>query len=332
MHRPRPLTTTLLPLVAGLLLAFPVRASAPAPGEHETASEDAREEDTSPEPSAEVYRPITSGPFVTFTAPITAPGRLVTQPILYLATARGDYDVEGRYQPRARGESLRTAALSLFVEYGIVDRLAAGAQLVLQYNRRRSGPDLASFTGLGDTTFFGRGTILEETAGGLLPEMTLLAQVKLPTARAVSAQTNLLDTDVLGTGSTDLTVGLDLTKGVRPVLLHADVLYTYALPARIGGERVAYGPSLAWSLSGEWPFWRDRLGLMLEVSGRHQGAPVRDGREEEDGLADEVLVGAGLELLFSADVQLLVGYQRTLWGRNARALDALVITLVPTVL
>jgi len=328
MPRPHLLPTTVLPLVVGLLLlALPARADDPAP----SAPEEPREEDTPAEPS-EVYRPVTSGPFVTFTAPITAPGRLVTQPILYLATTRGDYDVEGRYQPPARGETLRTAALSLFVEYGLVERLAAGAQVMLQYNRRRSGPDAASSTGLGDTTLFGRATLLHETAGGPLPEVTLLTQVKLPTGRAVSAETNLLDTDVLGTGSTDLTLGLDLTKGLRPVLLHADVLYTYALPTRIGGERVAYGSSLAWSLSGEWPFWRDRLGLMVEVSGRHQGAPVRDGREEQDGLADEVLLGAGLELLFSEDVQLLMGYQRTVWGRNARALDALVITLVPTVL
>jgi hypothetical protein len=311
----------LLTWAACLLLALPARA--------DPAREDEQEEPTEQEEAP--YRPITSGPFVTFTAPITAPGRLVTQPIFYAAAARGAYDVEGRYQSQARGERLRTAALSLFLEYGLIERLAAGAQVTLQYNRRRSGPDEASATGLGDTTFFGRGTLLYETADGPRPEMTLLAQVKLPTARAVSAQTNLLDTDVLGTGSTDLTLGLDLTKGVRPVLLHADLLYTYALPATIGGERVAYGHGLAWSLSGEWPFWRDRLGLMLEVSGRHQGAPVRDGLEEEDGLADEVLLGAGLELLFSADVQLLVGYQRTVWGRNARALDALVLTLVPTV-
>jgi hypothetical protein len=219
---------TVLPLVAGLLLLpLPARADVPAPSVPEETHEEPREEDTPAKPS-EVYRPVTSGPFVTFTAPITAPGRLVTQPILYLATARGDYDVEGRYQPPARGETLRTAALSLFVEYGLVERLSAGAQLVLPYNRRRSGPNAASSTGLGDTTLFGRGTLLEEIAGDPLPEVTLLAQVKLPTGRAMSAETNLLDTDVLGTGSTDLTLGLDLTKGLRPVLLHADVLYTYA--------------------------------------------------------------------------------------------------------
>jgi hypothetical protein len=317
MHRPHPL---FLSLTASLLLVLPARAQ-----------EETREKDAQEEAVEEPYRPITSGPFVTFTAPITPHRRLVTQPLFYLALARGDFDAAGRYQPLAPGESLRTAALSLFLEYGLLERVAAGAQVTVQHNLRRSGPEAASSTGPGDLTLFGRGTLLQETAGGL-PETTLLAQVKLPTGRAVSAQTNLLDTDVLGTGSTDLTLGLDFTKGLRPLLVHADVLFTYALPTRVGEEEVAHGGSLAWSLSGEWPFWRDRLALMVEASGRHQGAPTRDGQREEDGHADEVLVGAGLELLFSADLQLLVGYQRTVWGRNARVLDAVVLTLVPTVL
>ncbi|HEX8537278.1 MAG TPA: hypothetical protein VF664_07415, partial [Cystobacter sp.] len=72
--------------------------------------------------------------------------------------------------------------------------------------------------------------------------------------------------------------------------------------------------------------------LMVEASGRHQAAPLRNGQLEEDGHADEVLVGAGIELLFSENVQVLVGYQRTVWGRNASALDAVVATLVPTLL
>ncbi len=118
----------------------------------------------------------------------------------------------------------------------------------------------------------------------------------------------------------------------RRFLLHTDLLYTHALPARLGDENVHYGDSLAWSVSGEWPFLPGALALMAEASGRHQATRRRDGRPEEGAHADEVLVGVGIEFLFSEDVQLLVGYQRMAWGRNARALDAVVATLVPTVL
>lgn len=302
-----PLPRELLTWAACLLLALPARA----------------------EPEEAPYRPITSGPFVSFAAPLPAPGRLVTQPIFSFAGARGNYGLEGRYQSLPPGESRSTAALSLYLEYGLIERLSAGAQVTLQHHRRRLGPDEAFVTGLGETLVFGRGTLLRETAGGL-PEVALLAQVKLPTSWVMSRRDGPLSTGVLGTGSTDLTLGLNFTKGVRPVLLHADVLYTHALPARIDGVRVAYGRAFSWSLAGEWPFWRERLGLMLELSGRHQEAPSRNRIEQEDALSDEVRLGAGLELLFSADLQLLVGYQRTPWGRNTRALDVFLVTLVPT--
>ncbi|HEX8536897.1 MAG TPA: hypothetical protein VF664_05490, partial [Cystobacter sp.] len=240
MHPARPSQTMLPLLVAGLLLALPARADVPAPGEPEASREEAGEADAPEALAQEPYRPLTSGPFVTFTAPLTAPGQLIAQPIFYLAADRGDFDATGRYQPRAGTDSPRTAALSLFLEYGLLERLAAGASVVVQHNRLRSGPDVASFTGLGDTILFGRGTLLLETLGGP-PELTVMAQVKLPTGRAESAETNLLDQDVLGTGSVDLTLGLDFTKGVRPFLLHADLLYTHSLPARLGGENVHYG-------------------------------------------------------------------------------------------
>jgi hypothetical protein len=304
-------------------------ASAEAPKSASDREDAEAGEEASAPGGEEVYRPTTSGPFITFTAPITPRGRLLLQPILSVALTRGTYDARERYAPLAAGASQASAALTLFTEYGVLEHVAAGAQLTVLHNRRGEASDAAQSTGLGDTVLFGRGVLLEEVAGGA-PEVTLLAQVKLPTGRAESAASTLLDTDVRGTGSTDLTVGLDFTKGVRPVLLHLDLLYTRALPARLGGVDTAYGDTFSWSLSGEWPVVPERYALMLEASGRHQGAPRLEGVEVADGALTEVVLGAGVELLFSPDLQLLVGYQRTLWGRNVPAVDAFVTTLVPT--
>ena len=140
---------------------------------------------------------------------------------------------------------------------------------------------------------------------------------------------NVLGTDLRGSGSADLILGLDLTRGFRPVLVHADLLYTHALPARVGANDVQYGEQFSWAVSVEWPFWPDHFGLMTEASGRHQLAATLNGAPALDGYADEVIFGVGAELLLTPDVQLLVGYQRTIWGRNVVGFDSVVLTAVP---
>ncbi|RKH43399.1 transporter, partial [Corallococcus sicarius] len=317
------------PLLVSGLLASAVHAA--SGGEPAVAPAGEGDEGTREAPEVPgVYRPTTSGPFVTFTAPLTPHGKLVSQPILSVASARGTFDARGRHHALAEGEGQVNSALSLFTEYGVAERFAAGVQLTLVHNRASLASDAAASTGLSDTLVFARATVLDETPGGP-PEMTVLAQVKLPTGRAESQEEGLLDTDVRGTGSTDLTVGVDLTRGLRPFLVHLDLLYTHALPTRVDGVATRYGGTFSWSASGEWPFRGGTLALMLETSGRHQGLRREEGRRVEDSRVEEVLLGGGVEFIFSEDLQLLVGYQRTLWGRNVTALDAVVLTLVPVV-
>lgn len=272
----------------------------------------ARAEDDEP------WRPTTSGPFVTFTAPITAKGKLLAQPIASVGFAHAGLDANGRAQP----DSLRTSTLALFTELGVSDDLAFGGQLSAIHNEREG----AWSYGLGELALFGRRVVHFETAR--LPEATVLLQLKVPTGNAVGRPVQR-GTDLRGSGSADVTLGLDVTKGFRPVLVHADLLLTHPLPARVGTTDVAYGDSLAWALSAEWPFWAERLGVMVELSGRHQLSPVIGGVRVLDGHADEVIAGAGIELLFDSQLQLLVGYQRTVWGRNVSGFDTVIVTLVP---
>ena len=81
-------------------------------------------------------------------------------------------------------------------------------------------------------------------------------------------------------------------------------------------------------MSVEWPLFPDRFGLMFEASGRHQVAPTLNGTPLINGQVDEVILGVGTELLFTADVQVWVGYQRTLWGRNVGGFDTMIVTLL----
>ena len=271
------------------------------------------------------FRPTASGPFVTFTAPITPKGRLLAQPIFSATFAHASLDASGRPVADGPQAGLRGGAASLFAELGVDDAVALGTQLTFVYADRK---DAASY-GLGEALVFGRRVLFEENVWR--PEATFLVQFKLPTGNAVGVP-SLLGTDVRGSGSADLTIGIDLTRGIRPVLVHADLLLTHPLPAQIGPIDVQYGDALSWAISVEWPFFPDRFGVMFEASGRHQLAPVIGGSKVAEGHVDEIILGAGAELLFTADVQLLIGYQRTLWGRNVGSFDSVVVTLVPVFL
>ena len=276
-----------------------------------------------------VFRPTTSGPFVTFTAPIPAPGQVTAQPIFYAGFVRGAFDEAGAAQPLEPGERLGSAGLTFFLEAGVLSRLSVGAQAAVYHQWHTLPPASASATGPGDVQLFSRAVLVKERPT-LLPEATLLAMVKLNTGNPITRNEELLDTDVLGSGSVDLTLGLDLTKGLRPVVLHADLLYTHPLPAVVGGVDTRYGDTFNWSASVEWPLVEEVFALMVEMNGRHQGPPTVGGTLEEDARLDEVVLGGGVEVLFSPRVQLLVGYQRTLWGRNVPAADAVIVTVVPT--
>ncbi len=269
---------------------------------------------------AEPFRPTTSGPFVTYTAPITPAGRAVLQPIVTATFARGAFAGDGSVVPLPAGDASNLQTLSVFVELGITDAIAVGGQPAVGRASKREGGAAAASVGFADTLLFGRGVLVRERAGWI-PELTLLVQTKLPTGKHEGARSDALGTDIFGTGSVDLTAGIDVTKGIRPVVVHADFFVTHPLPASIDGVTVRYGDSLSWSASVEWPF-AEHFALMAEVSGRHQADGDRPGTAE-------ILVGAGLEVIFSERLQVLVGLQRTVAGMNVPANDSLIATLVP---
>jgi hypothetical protein len=286
-----------------------------------------------PTPTAadQVYRPMTSGPLVSYTALLTPPGRLLVQPMLGLAFGRGSYDSSGAYVPTAAGDSSLTGALSLFVEYGLSSRFATGAQVGATHARRAMSGASGASTGAVDSLLHARGVLLQETTG-IVPELVLMGLVKLPTGRSESATPAALNTDVLGAGAFELVGGVSATKGLRPVLLHLDLFYARPLPSRLAGQQVLLGHVLSWSFAAELPIGNGRFALAAELSAKHQGPLTRAGQAVPDTAMHDILVNGGAQLIVNNDVQIEVGYQRTIWGQNAPALDVLLVTVVPVLL
>lgn len=276
------------------------------------------------------WRPTTSGPFVTMTAPLAPRGALTLQPLVFAAFQNGSFDSSSRLAAlEGSGQSL---SFNLFAEYTFAERSAAGAQLTVLHNRRVHAGQAASATGVGDGLVFVRHE-LPVPQEKWLPALSVLAQAKVPLGKARAAAPSKLGTDLLGTGTWDLTAGIDLTEYLEPVVLHLDLFASASLETSLDGAATQPGPAFVWAASAEvplpLPFWPHRWGLMVEVSGRFQAEAHVEGRRVPGSHVREVTLGAGVELIFSDGLQALFGYQRTLWGTNIPSVDTFGVTLVP---
>ncbi len=252
--------------------------------------------------------PTTSGPMSALTAPLTPPGRLTLQPIGLTTFRRGIHDDDGRLSAVAVGASFTT---QVFVEAGVLDWAAVGAQGQVSADRGGIEPN--------DTLLFGR---FAWSDGVDTPHRlaTFIVQLTLPTG----------DVDEgAGDGAWVGTVGPSFTLYRRPFVWHLDALVSLALPDD-AGQRVR--PQASWALAVEvpLPFVGDRLAGLLELTGRHQQSPFDDVLAPTAGPPEhEIVIGVGVEIIASDELQALLGWQRTLLGRNVDAVDSFVVTLVP---
>ena len=281
-----------------------------------------------PKSIEECWLPPTAGPFATFTAPITEKDHIVLQPFFFYNWTRGTFDDNSHYHSLPKGDRKETAVESLFMQYAPVDNFEVDAQLFINEVRTRQAGKSASASGLADTLLMARYNLLHQTNAWWCPETSLLTQIKLPTGKHDHADPNLLGIDLMGTGSTDLTIGLDLTKCYKPLILHGDLWYSWPIETQIDGVPTRYGDYLQWNAGVEIPFWKDKFAYMLEFNGLHQANTRERGVAVGGNRVNNVSMGTGIEYIPRDDLQFLIGYQRTLWGTNVDANDTFGITLV----
>ncbi len=133
----------------------------------------------------------------------------------------------------------------------------------------------------------------------------------------------------LGNGVWIVTGGSSFTLYRKPFVWHLDVLGALPVPDEAGRHQRA---DLLWALAVEapLPFLNNSIAGVLELTGRHEGWPLDAILAPEAGVAEqEIVLGVGVEVIASDTFQALVGWQRTLYGRNVDAVDTIVVTLVP---
>jgi hypothetical protein len=275
------------------------------------------------------WAPPSAGPVTTWTAPMVGKGKLAVQPFAIYTHTRGSFNDDGHSDSlTANSEKVRKSLFQeqIFSQYGITDKWEIDAQTVYQESYVTQDGAKAHANGFGDSFLFTRYELVEEK--GWVPEATGLLQIKVPTGKYQHGDPDKLGADIMGAGSWDPGVGINLTKTLKPFIIHADAVMSFPQEVRIDGTKTQYGNYLNYDAAVEY-FLPKGFNLMLEANALYQGNAKLDGEKDPASDVRSLTLSPGIG--WSNDrIQTLVAYQRTVSGRNTDANDAVVATFVYT--
>ncbi len=276
------------------------------------------------------WNPLSAGTLTTWTAPLCGKGKFVAQPFFFYNRTRGTFNSEGQYDSLPSGDKKYQYQQQLFMQYGLTDRLEIDAQTVYQENFIKQGDFKAHSKGLGDSYLFLRYCGIEEN--NALPHITGLFQLKFPTGKYQKLDPDKLGTDSMGAssggGSYDPGFGINLTKKIKPFILHFDAIYSFPLERKIDNAKTKYARYLNYDFGLEYFLPKD-FNLMLEFNGFLQGDKEQDGGKVPVSDIQYLTVATGIGWS-CVKIQTLLAYQRTLTGTNTDANDSFVLTFVYT--
>lgn len=181
------------------------------------------------------------------------------------------------------------AATPLFAEVGLLDRFELLVEpVVFTQISPKTG---TGATGIGDVEVTATGRALDERPD--LPAISLAAEVKLPSAR--NAQ--------IGTGKTDVTGYLILSKRVGALDLHVNGGYT--IIGKPAGITVPVSNIWSFALAGRYLIG-ERIDLFAEVLGNTGAVPEGEGMTFAEVTGAELVgtVGGGYQIARSVQLSL----------------------------
>ncbi|MDP2937870.1 MAG: transporter [Candidatus Omnitrophota bacterium] len=276
----------------------------------------------------EEWNPPSAGPITTWTAPLCAKGEFVIQPFFFYNRTRGTFNSDSHYDSLPKGDKKYQYQEQLFMQYGLTERLEIDGQLVYQQNFVKRGDLKAHSRGFGDSYLFLRYCALEEQK--IPPHITGVFQLKVPTGKYQKADPDKLDTDLMGAtsggGSYDHGYGINLTKKLKPFIIHADAIYSFPLERKVDGAKTRYARYLNYDFGLEYLLPKG-FNLMLEFNGFLQGDKKQDGEKVSASDIDYFTIAPGIGWS-NEKIQTLLAYQRTLTGTNTDANDSVIVTFV----
>lgn len=272
----------------------------------------------------EEWNPPSLGPIVTWTAPACGKKNLVLQPFLFFNSKAGDFDNDGRFADQPEGESQFQMQQALFIQYGILDKMEIDSWFQFQESWIKDAGQNGQGKGMNDSYLWLRYQFLDDK--GMVPCLTGFFQLRLPTGKYQNADSTRLGADITGTGSFDPGFGINLSKKLKPFMIHADVIPGFPLDTKVDGKKTQYGMYFNYDLGAEI-FIPYGLNLMAEMNGYWQAATKIESNESAETQNSSLSMCAGFG--WSNDkVQTLLAYQRSIGGQNSAVNNGVVLSLV----
>ena len=154
----------------------------------------------------------------------------------------------------------------------------------------------------------------------------------MPTGKYQKSNPDKLGSDLMGGttggGSWDPGFGINLTKHIKPFILHADVSFSYPQLVRVDGVKTIYGQYVNYDFGVEY-FLSKGFNLMIETNFLSQGDRWQDGDKISSSDIKYFMFTPGIG--WSDDkIQMLLTYQRVMTGVNTDANDSVIFTFVYT--
>lgn len=262
--------------------------------------------------------PTTPGPFITWTAPLCGEKILVLQPFVFARNYEKEFSSDGNLDnlsDRAKKNQIDT---QLFVQYGIFEHLEIDATLDYQINSYQSDAGNATGFGLGDLPVVLRWCPLKEEKNFF--HLTFMFGMTLPTGKFEKGDPQKYSTDLTGKGSIDYSFGLNLSKYLSPIYLHADYILSLPQKTTVDGQNVQYGNYYNLDFGLEYVFARN-FNILVETNFyRQENTP-----DSPENYSQKLGLGIGYSV---EKYQVLLGYLIDITGKNIEQEKSLVATLV----
>lgn len=184
--------------------------------------------------------------------------------------------------------------------------------------------DKGNESGLGDIAVLGRLSLLRRHSLDSTTTVAALAGVKLPTGKTdgrTEAGDEFLDAHMqLGTGSTDLLVGLSASHAVQRLTLLANLLGSVTGDGRSGGVEHNYGNLLNYDMGakyrvypGAYPAAQGQLFLAMSVNGELRQRETNEGVEDKNSGGHTAYLSPGIQLVLAQRWVLEAAYSQAVY-------------------